>query len=99
MRVVVTLVFVLVAGSLAYHLIPPEAAANHKPIRDFLVQEAKGKAGVFTCTLCRQFVDATFGWVEAGLTDEEVIIRLTNMCFGLGVFTERVCRGAVEINY
>ncbi|KAF4521929.1 hypothetical protein B566_EDAN009456 [Ephemera danica] len=48
MRVAVTLVLVLVAGSLAYHLIPPEAAANHKPIRDFLVQEAKGKAGVYT---------------------------------------------------
>ncbi|KAF4522138.1 hypothetical protein B566_EDAN012600 [Ephemera danica] len=104
---VVILVTLAVAGSLthAFHLLPKtneqipyRQAAKYRMVPELqMLRDAQNK-GVVTCTLCRQFLDAALTWIEEGLSIDELIDRLTNLCVSFNIFSERVCRGAIEVN-
>ncbi|XP_053603313.1 sphingomyelin phosphodiesterase-like [Plodia interpunctella] len=50
------------------------------------------------CIACRSIFAALFEGVAAGQSDDQLVDTLTTLCTAMGIQTQKVCSGAIELN-
>lgn len=51
-----------------------------------------------TCTVCKSVVKIVQNYILDGMTQKSIVNTLTNLCVGLNIQAEEVCRGIIELN-
>ncbi|XP_038220094.1 sphingomyelin phosphodiesterase-like [Zerene cesonia] len=68
------------------------------PQQDLADDRSLEPRSTLNCLLCRSLFAALFDLVNAGVSDEDLIVSASQICIDLSIVSPRVCHGAVLLN-